>query len=112
MRIRVREFGKTIVISPEGSIFGRGRDKILETVGEIVRNGRYPILLNMTNVERVNRSGIGQLILYRARAQEAGTQLNIYGCSPDLMDLIEAMKLERTLNVFMTQEEAENAPVL
>ena len=99
------------------------RSSIIDISGEITRharsgsaafeeasnNGVQTILLNFAEMEYMNSSGIGLLIMLLIRAQRQGQQLMAYGLREHYAQIFELTRLNEAIQVYDSEDDALKA---
>jgi|YelNatPaOPRAMG01_1025707.scaffolds.fasta_scaffold00049_80 anti-sigma B factor antagonist len=72
----------------------------------LVREGNHNILVDLTQVEYADSSGLGALLFGHRQAREAGGSLRIFGAKGRTASLIRIARLENVLLNYATEQEA------
>lgn len=73
-------------------------------VGEWIDKGTGRIVLDLTDVEFVDSTGLGAILSILKRLP--GQSLVLAGCRPPIAELLKLTRLDRVFKVFPTQAEA------
>ena len=95
------------VISVSGNVLG-GADALefTKTVGDLVRNGESYVVIDLSNVELMNSSGLGMLVGASTSLRSANGSLVVAGASQKLQNLFKMTRLDSVLAQFSSREEA------
>lgn len=94
------------VIDIEGQVTGFAEKVMNEAYEEASANGATFILLNFTDLEYMNSSGIGLLVTMLIRAQRSKCKLAACGLSPHYRQIFELTRLEDAIAIFETEADA------
>ncbi len=81
-------------------------DSFKKAIDEVLDRGCVNVLLNFKNVNFINSSGLGRLILASKRIIEDNGSLKITELSDDLRELFTFTRLDSKIPVFATENEA------
>ena len=82
----------------EALAFGPGSGVVLAAIiGELVKKGQRKILLNLTNVQYIDSSGIGDLVRNYTSLRRQGGDLKLLNPSPTVLDALRITHLDRIL---------------
>ena len=106
----VRKPNATVsIIDIEGQMTGFAEKVMNEAYEQASSNGVAFILLNFTDLEYMNSSGIGLLVTMLIRAQRSNSKLAAYGLSPHYRQIFELTRLEDAIAIFETETDALEA---
>jgi anti-sigma B factor antagonist len=89
------------VIDAAGRItLGEGASAFRDTVRELAARGDKKILLNLSEVNYIDSSGIGELVSGFTTVTNHGGQLRLLGLSKRVKDLLQITKLYTVFEVF------------
>jgi anti-sigma B factor antagonist len=69
-------------------------------------SGARKILLNFSNLEYMNSSGIGLLVTLLIRANRQGQHIAAFGLSPHYRDIFELTRLDEAIHIYDSEEAA------
>jgi anti-sigma B factor antagonist len=95
------------VIAVSGNVLG-GADALefTKTVSDLVRNGESYVVIDLSNVELMNSSGLGMLVGASTSLRSANGSLVVAGASQKLQNLFKMTRLDSVLAQFSSREEA------
>jgi anti-sigma B factor antagonist len=101
------------VIDIEGEVTAFAENVLMDAYNEASRDGAKAIVLNFSNLEYMNSSGIGLLVTLLIRAQRQGQALLAYGLSDHYRQIFELTRLNEAIACYQDEEEAvmAGAPV-
>lgn len=79
------------------------------TAAELLRREAASVLLDMSALTFVESSGLGALVSFYKQLNEGNCRLLLFNIQPYVQKLMEITKLNRVLNLYTTQQEAEAA---
>jgi anti-sigma B factor antagonist len=85
---------------------GQPLDRFNSIVGELLRQSRNKIVLDVEQVPTIDSSGIGLLVRYLTTAKQSGG--NIYLLKPTKFT-VQTLKMVGVLNLFATYEDLSQA---
>jgi anti-sigma B factor antagonist len=96
----------TAVIDVEGQITGFAEDVLMQAYAQASKHGARTVLLNLTNLEYMNSSGIGLLVTLLVRTQRRGQHLAAFGLSQHYRDIFQLTRLDEAIAVYDTEASA------
>ena len=107
MEVGYREKEDAVVIDLVGSIkTNEDYDAFKKAIDDAVQRGHANVLLNFHEINFINSSGLGRLILAAKRINEDKGNLKISGLSEDLKELFTFTRLDTKIPIFETEKEA------
>lgn len=101
VKLTTRQVGDVTVIDAAGRItLGEGASAFRDTVRELTARGDKKILLNLSEVNYIDSSGIGELVSGFTTVTNHGGQLRLLGLSKRVKDLLQITKLYTVFEVF------------
>jgi anti-sigma B factor antagonist len=105
MQTATRQAGGVTVVDVSGRItIGEGNVKLREVVTEVLGKGQSKILLNLSQVEFIDSSGIGELVRSLTTTRARGGLLKLANLNQRLRDTFEAAHLHKVFDIH--QDEA------
>lgn len=105
---RVSE-GITILDMKGRLTVGDGSSLLRQTVAELLEEGTKGVILNMQEVDYVDSSGLGAMVLVHTQAEEAGAALKLLNPSGRNIELIVMTRLETVFQTFDEERDAVNS---
>lgn len=107
MRVDVREAGQVIIVDLRGPLVaGTGDELLRDVVNELLAEGWKKILLNLTEVDKIDSSGVGELVAGRKLAQRFGSTLRLLLIPGRVHHVLELSHILPTFEVFESESEA------
>ncbi|MGA2260377.1 MAG: STAS domain-containing protein [Acidobacteriota bacterium] len=107
MKIETRTVGDIQLLDCSGKItLGEGTMAIRNTVRELLKNGSKKIVLNLSDVNYIDSSGIGELVSSFTTVTNQGGQLKLLNLTKKIHELLAITKL---LTVFQTFDNEQAA---
>jgi len=97
------------VIDIDGQVTGFAEKVLAEAYDEAIAGGANFVLLNFTNLEWMNSSGIGLLVTMLIRAQRNNSRLAAFGLSAHYRQIFELTRLDDAIAIFETEADAMEA---
>ena len=98
--------GITFVRVGEKRLYQNIVDPFQEELVAIIDQGKEKLIIDLSEVDVINSSGLGVLILASDRLSKVGGKLVVTGLSPLLKELFQRMRLNTLFAVVESQEEA------
>ena len=96
-----RQVGDVTVIDAAGRItLGEGASSLRDAIRDLSTKGNKKILLNLSEVNYIDSSGIGEMVSGFTSVTNAGGQLKLLGLSKRVKDLLQITKLYTVFEVF------------
>lgn len=106
LKLQVRHAGKAIVLQCEGAIISGSDTEYLEAKVTSALVETKNLVLNVSEVSRVDSCGLGLLVRLLMRARKAGGDLKL-ACPPAFVtNLLEVTRLSTIFHVLPSQQEA------
>ena len=107
---RVRKAADSIaVIDISGELNGYGEEALMEAYTAASNGRTKSIILNFTDLEYMNSSGIGLLVTMLIRVQRNKQQLLAYGLSDHYQQIFELTRLNEAIAIYGNEEAAVTA---
>jgi anti-sigma B factor antagonist len=107
MKIETRTIGDVTVLDCSGKItLGEGTMTVRNTVRDILKGNGKKIILNLSDVNYIDSSGIGELVSTYTTVTNAGGQLILLNLTKKIQELLAITKL---LTVFQTFDNEQSA---
>ncbi len=91
--------GVTIVDLSGRITLDEGSAALRETVKQLIDQGQKRVLLNMSKVQFIDSSGIGELVSAFTSAREQGGELKLLNLSKKVHSLIQITKLHAVFDI-------------
>ena len=94
------------VIDIRGSITAAAESALMDSYAQATAGGARNILLNFSELDYMNSSGIGLLVTLLIRANRQGQRIAAFGLSSHYRDIFELTRLDEAIHIFDTEEAA------
>ena len=98
--------GRASIIDIAGEITAAAEDAFMEAYNKAAGNGVKAIVLNFSDLDYMNSSGIGLLVTMLIRAQRQKQQLLAYGLSDHYKQIFELTRLNEAIGILTNEAEA------
>ena len=107
MKIHTRKVGDVHVLDINGKItLGAATTALRHTISDLLENGGTKIVLNLTDVDYIDSSGVGELVRTYTTVTREGKQLILLNLTSKIKELLVITKL---LTVFQVHESEQTA---
>jgi len=107
MKIDTRTVGEVHILDCSGKItLGEGTMAIRNTVREMLKGGGKKIILNLSEVNYIDSSGIGELVSTFTTVTNAGGQLKLLNLTKKIQELLAITKLLTVFSVYQNEQDA------
>ena len=109
-KVTTRELGDATVVDIVGRIaLTDGSAQLRDAIQALMEQGKKHIVLNLTGVDFVDSSGLGELVRTHASVRSHGGQLKLVNPSKHVHDLLKMTKLDRVLDIEQDEASALNS---
>lgn len=105
MQLLVENASDTATICPQGNIVMETEQELREVLRSMVTRGVRTLTLDLRHVEMMDSSGLGLLIATHNSLARKGGELRVLEAGPDLLNLLQMMRLHQHFTVQGTSEE-------
>ena len=98
--------GRASVIDLRGQVTAAAESALMDAYTQATASGAHMILLNFSQLEYMNSSGIGLLVTLLIRANRQGQKIAAFGLSPHYKDIFELTRLDEAIHIYDTEEAA------
>lgn len=107
MKIETRTIGDVTVLDCSGKItLGEGTMTVRNTVRDILKGNGKKIILNLSDVNYIDSSGIGELVSTYTTVTNAGGQLILLNLTKKIQELLAITKLLTVFQTFNSEQSA------
>ncbi len=100
MKISTRQVDGVTILDLSGRIvLGEGAIQLRDAVKELTAKGQKYILLNLSDVNYIDSSGLGELVTAYTSVKNAGGELKLLGLTKKVHDLLQITKLYTVFDV-------------
>ncbi len=94
------------VIDIEGDVTAFSENVLMDAYTDASSDGANSIILNFSNLDYMNSSGIGLLVTLLIRAQRQGQSLLAYGLSDHYRQIFELTRLNEAISCYAGEADA------
>jgi anti-sigma B factor antagonist len=110
LKIMNREVDGVALLALDGSVgFGEETSVLREKVKSLLGEGNRKIVLNLSNVTRIDSKGLGALVAVYYSAKSAGASLQLCNLGPRLNEMLRVTNLDTVFEISNTEEDAVRA---
>lgn len=110
MRISVREVESITILDLDGELtVGEGVTAVRAKVQELIEAGKTKVLINLNNVDYMDSTGLGSLVICYTGLQRAGGALKLLNLNRRNVELLLLTKLVSVFEIFNEEREAVNS---
>jgi anti-sigma B factor antagonist len=91
--------GDEINLQVTGSLNGEPANEFQKNLEELAVGSHKIITLNLKEVNSINSSSIGKILLFRKRLAEQDRTIQIKGCSDALFNTFQLIKFDKLLTI-------------
>lgn len=107
LRGTCRQVGDVAVIDFSGRItLGEGSSVLRKTIKDLVQAGRSKIILNLEDVDYIDSSGIGELVVAHSAVESAKGELKLLNLTRRVRDIVQ---ITRLFTIFDVQTDETSA---
>ena len=107
MKIETRSVGDVHILDISGKItLGEATKTIRNTISDLLVNGGKKIVLNLTDVNYIDSSGIGELVRTYTTVTNEGRQLKLLNLTKKIRELLAMTKLLTVFQVYENEQAA------
>ena len=96
----VRQHGPIAVLEMRGEIDSFGEQALNDAYAEAEERKPAAVLLNFTNVDYINSTGIALIVSVLARARRSGIKVLTTGLSPHYVEIFQITRLADFMTIF------------
>jgi anti-sigma B factor antagonist len=104
--VSIREKDAVSVLDVSGRLTSFEIGAIREAVARLLNHGRKDIVLNLSGLQYLDSSGIGELVRNYVTVVKAGGQMKVVGLSPKVEEVLKITQLYQVFPEFQSEEEA------
>ena len=110
LSIASREVDGVTVLDLNGRItLGEGSVQLRDAIRDLIGKGQKSILLNLSEVNYIDSSGLGELVSAYTTARNQGAALKLLGLSKKVNDLLQLTKLYTVFDIYDDEAHAITA---
>jgi anti-sigma B factor antagonist len=97
------------VLDIEGEINAAAEQVLMDAYNQACANGARMVVLNFTNLQYMNSSGIGLLVTLLIRARRQNQRLVAFGLNEHYTQIFELTRLNEAIAIYASEAEALQA---
>ena len=107
MTFTIEENSDPVVVALSGDVLG-GADamEFTRAIGEIVRGGQTRVIIDLSDVQLMNSSGLGMLVNASTSIRSAGGSFSVAGANPKIQSLFKMTRLDTVFANYSSRGEA------
>ena len=105
----IRHAGDVSIIDISGHLTSVARGALRNAVTELLRQGRKNILLNLSELDYLDSSGIGDLVANYLTVIKAGGEMKVVGLTPRIEEILKITQLYQVFPDFQDEQSAMNS---
>jgi anti-sigma B factor antagonist len=94
------------ILDIQGGVTSFAENALTDAYTQASADGTRAIILNFSDLEYMNSSGIGLLITFLIRANRQGQQLLAFGLNEHYQHIFELTRLNEVIQIYDTEAEA------
>jgi anti-sigma B factor antagonist len=107
MKIETRTVGDVHILDCSGKItLGEGTMAVRNTVRDVLKTGGKKIILNLSDVNYIDSSGIGELVSSYTTVTNQGGKLKLLNLTKKIQELLAITKLLTVFSVYDNEQQA------
>ena len=104
--VTIRHAGPISLLDVSGRLTSFETGALRESISRLLKQGRKNIVLNLSELQYLDSSGIGELArMYVSVVKESG-QMKVIGLSPKVEEILKITQLYQVFPEFPSEEEA------
>jgi anti-sigma B factor antagonist len=106
MRVQVRKADTVSIVDCSGDVDHFTSSTLRATLLAELQSGVQSVLLNMTDIEYIDSSGIGTLVEGLQLSRQTRTRFGLFGLRPNARAVLEIAHLDKVFNLFENEQQA------
>jgi anti-sigma B factor antagonist len=107
MHVDVRKAGDTIIVDLQGNlVLGDGEEMLHEVMAEVMAEGWKKIVLNLSRTQRMDSSGIGELVAAWKQARKLGAVVKLVRLGDRVKHTLHLSQVLPLLEVYEQEADA------
>ncbi|GAB4577575.1 MAG: hypothetical protein Fur0022_03060 [Anaerolineales bacterium] len=102
----IRKQNGTSIIDIEGEVTGFSENTLMDAYTQAANGNTKAIILNFTQLEYLNSSGIGLIVTLLIRTQRQKQKLMACGLTEHYQEIFKLTRLNEAIGIFGTEAEA------
>lgn len=107
MKVEVRRVENVVIVDFRGRLVsGTGEELLREVMNELLAEGYKKILLNLSEVPRIDSAGIGELVASVRLSKRFECVTKVWLAGGRVLDVLELSQILPALDVYMDEQSA------
>ena len=102
----IRHVGTVSIVDLTGQLTSFSRGALRDTISALLRQGKKNILLNLSNLDYLDSSGIGDLVANYLSVIKAGGEMKVVGLTPKIEEILKITQLHQIFPDFQDEQSA------
>jgi len=102
----IRQSGSVSLLDLSGRLTSFEMGALRDAIARLLKEGRKNIVLNLSGLEYLDSSGIGELARNYVSVVKGGGQMRVVGLSPKVEEVLKVTQLYHVFPEFQNEEEA------
>jgi anti-sigma B factor antagonist len=107
--IKIREAGAVVLLDVRGRLTSFETGALRDSIAKLLKEGRKNIVLNLSGLEYLDSSGIGELAGVYLMVVKQGGQMKVIGLSSKIEEILKVTQLYQVFPEFPDEEAALNS---
>lgn len=90
---------KISILTVTGRIDNEGIQGFQDALSALLEKDSKSVVLNFNQLEFINSSGIGKLLIFYKKSKNLGKETSIQGISDDIFTLFKAIRLDKLIDI-------------
>lgn len=103
LNLTVRKLPGIGLVDIDGDITGSAEDALTAAYADAVNGDTQAFVLNFTDLDYMNSTGIGLLVTLLIRAQRQNHQLLAYGLSDHYHEIFQLTRLDEAIGIYASE---------
>lgn len=104
LNLTVRKLPGIGIVDIDGDITGSAEEALTGAYAEAVNGNTHAFVLNFTDLDYMNSTGIGLLVTLLIRAQRQNHTLLAYGLSDHYREIFQLTRLDEAIGIYESEE--------
>lgn len=105
-KVRIRQEGAVSLLDVSGRLTSFEVAAFRDAIAGLLKQGRNQVLLNLSGLQYLDSSGIGELARGYVSVVKQGGQMKVVGLSPKVDEVLKITQLYQVFPEFSSEEEA------
>ncbi len=92
---QVHQGNESVVVTPSHDVISAYSQELRKIIFSVIKKGEKNIVLDLSNVEAIDSTGLGVLISTQNTLQEIDGELVVINVTADILRLFKIMRLDR-----------------